>query len=356
MFFRQLIDPETSTWTYLLADPVSRQAVIIDPVLEQLDRDLAQLAELEFTLLYALDTHVHADHVTALGSLRKQLAAKTVVSAKSGSGCPDLFVRDGDILRFGSYGLTVRETPGHTNGCVSYVTLDQKMAFTGDALLIRGCGRTDFQQGSAARLFHSVRSQLFSLPDDCLVYPGHDYKGRTCSTIAEEKRHNPRLGLHKSEAEFVAIMADLKLAYPKRIDVALPTNLQCGLATPAPVDGSTPACRTWAPVERTTDNIPELPVEWVALHRAAARLVDVREPSELVGPLGLIDGAVNVPLSTLSQVATTWDKAQPVLLVCGTGRRSGQGARTLEALGFEQVASLRGGMTAWNAQTLPALL
>ena len=238
MFFRQLFDPETSTYTYLLADVDSKEAVIIDPVLEQIERDISQLSELGLTLRYALDTHVHADHVTALGQLRERLGAKTVVSARAGSGCPDLKVGTGDVIRFGRCALQVRETPGHTSGCVTYVTSDLRMAFTGDALLIRSCGRTDFQEGSAHTLYQSVMQQLFTLPDDCAVFPGHDYKGRTASTIAEEKRFNPRLGAGKTEAEFVVIMGELKLAHPRRMDVAVPANLQCGNLKPPAVDGT----------------------------------------------------------------------------------------------------------------------
>jgi sulfur dioxygenase len=228
MWFRQLFDPESSTYTYLLADEDARVAVIIDPVLEQLERDLQLIAELDLELVYALDTHVHADHVTGLGKLRERTGAKTVLSERAGVGCADILVKEGDRIRFGSCELQVRETPGHTNGCVTYVTDDHTMAFTGDALLIRGSGRTDFQQGDAHLLYHSVHEKIFTLPDACLLYPGHDYKGRTVSSVGEEKKHNPRLGDGRTEAEFVEIMSKLQLAYPKKIDVALPANLQCG--------------------------------------------------------------------------------------------------------------------------------
>ena len=153
MLFRQLFDAESSTYTYLLADEETREAVIIDPVLEQLDRDIGLLRDLGLTLRYALDTHVHADHVTALGSLREKLGAQTVLSANAGVGCADIAAHDGDLIRFGRHALEVRETPGHTAGCVTYVTDDRRMAFTGDALLIRGCGRTDFQEGNAHQLY-----------------------------------------------------------------------------------------------------------------------------------------------------------------------------------------------------------
>jgi glyoxylase-like metal-dependent hydrolase (beta-lactamase superfamily II) len=234
LLFRQLLDPETSTWTYLLADRETREAVLIDGVLEQLERDLALLRELDLTLRYALETHVHADHVTASGRLRRELGARVAVSAPAGVVNADLRLDDRDALRFGRHALEVRLTPGHTSGCASYVCHEQGIAFTGDALLIRGCGRTDFQQGDARTLFRSVRERLFSLPDDFLLYPAHDYKGRTVTTVAEEKRWNPRLGLERSEAEFVALMGQLKLSYPKRMDVAVPANLESGLAIPPP--------------------------------------------------------------------------------------------------------------------------
>lgn len=233
MLFRQLFDHESFTYTYLLADEESREAVLIDPVLEQLDRDASLIAELHLRLVHALDTHVHADHVTALGALRDRLGARTVVSARSGSGCPDVFVKEGDVVRFGALGLTVRETPGHTAGCITYVTLDERMAFTGDALLVRGCGRTDFQEGDARSLYRSVTEKIFTLPDACLLYPGHDYKGRTVTSVAEEKEHNPRLGGGRTLEDFVRIMSELKLSRPKRMDEAVPANLACG-QRPAP--------------------------------------------------------------------------------------------------------------------------
>lgn len=226
MIFRQLFEPVSSTYTYLLGDPDTREAVLIDPVAEEVDTYVALLAELGLTLRYTLETHVHADHVTAGALLRDRLGSRTVVHADAGAACADLPVRHGDRLRVGALELEVRETPGHTSGCVAYVAPDR--VFTGDTLLIGGCGRTDFQQGDAGRLYDSVHGQLFSLPPDTLVFPAHDYKGRTVSTIKEEVATNARLGGGKSRAEFVEIMANLKLAYPKQIDRAVPANQQCG--------------------------------------------------------------------------------------------------------------------------------
>ena len=229
MIFRQLFDAESSTYTYVLGDEKTREAVIIDPVIEHVARDLKLLAELDLKLVYALDTHVHADHVTALSTLRDRTGCKTVVSEKAGVDCADRLVNEKDRIVFGDHVLFARETPGHTGGCVTFVLgKDATMAFTGDALLIRGTGRTDFQEGDARVLYRSVHEKIFSLPSTCLVYPAHDYKGHTCSSVGEEKAHNPRLGGDRDVEAFVEIMSKLDLKYPKKIDVALPANLQCG--------------------------------------------------------------------------------------------------------------------------------
>ncbi len=232
VIFRQLFDPESATYSYLLADEASREAVLIDTVLEQFDRDRALLRELEVVVRYTLETHLHADHVTASGRFREALGSRVVVGAASGVANADIMLRDGDTVCFGRHTLEARLTPGHTKGCVTYSCREAGMAFTGDALLIRGCGRTDFQDGDAATLFGSVRGKIFSLPDETLLYPAHDYKGRMVTTVSEEKRFNPRLGLDKSETDCVTIMQELHLAYPKKMDVAVPANLKSGLVVP----------------------------------------------------------------------------------------------------------------------------
>ena len=224
MLFRQLFDDASSTYTYLLADPASGEAVIIDPVSERLERDITLIEELGLTLRYAIDTHVHADHVTAAGRLRERLGCITAISAQAGVDCANLLLREGDIIRFGTHSLRVLETPGHTNTCLSLVMPDR--VFTGDALLIRGCGRSDFQSGDAERLYHSITGKLFSLPDETRVYPSHDYHGMTLSTIGEEKRHNPRLRL--GHAGFIHFMETLELPYPQRMQEAVPANERCG--------------------------------------------------------------------------------------------------------------------------------
>ena len=235
MIFRQLFDPETSSYSYLLGDEVTREAVLIDSVAEQLQRDMSLLRELELKLVLALETHVHADHVTGAGRLREALGARVAVSRHSGVRNADQLLGDGDWIPVGSIRLEARATPGHTSGCMTFVT--DGIAFTGDALMIRGCGRTDFQDGDARTLFHSVRSRILTLPETTVLFPAHDYLGRTRTTVAEELRFNPRLGATKTVESFVELMGRLTLSKPKRMDEAIPLNLYAGVtpgARPAP--------------------------------------------------------------------------------------------------------------------------
>lgn len=234
LLLRQLFEKESSTYTYLLADVShpDKPAVLIDPVDKTVDRDLSVVKELGLKLTYAMNTHVHADHVTGSGLIKSKVPeVKSVISKASGAKA-DVLIEHGDKIYFGDLFLETRATPGHTSGCVTYVTGDgpdqpqPKMAFTGDALLIRGCGRTDFQSGNSEQLYKSVHSQIFSLPKDTYIYPAHDYKGFTVSTVGEEMLYNLRLT--KDEDTFKGIMANLNLAYPKMIDVAVPANLVCG--------------------------------------------------------------------------------------------------------------------------------
>ncbi len=227
MIFRQLFDYETWTYTYLLADEQSREAVLIDTVKEQSERDLALLKELGLSLKLVLETHIHADHVTGAGLLRQQTGAKVGVSAVAGVSCADIQLTDGMELSFGKSKLKVIATPGHTNTCTSFFC--DGRVFTGDALFIRDAGRTDFQEGSPEKLFDSVTTKLFSLPGTTQVFPGHDYKGQTSSTIAEEKAHNSKFGGGRSLLQFKELMAEMKLGQPKKIHIAVPANLQCGM-------------------------------------------------------------------------------------------------------------------------------
>jgi len=226
MIFRQFFEPVSSTYTYLLGCEYSGNAILIDTVASQTDFYIQQLDELDLDLIYTAETHVHADHITAAAVLRERLGSKSIVHRDAGALCADLLVTDGVILQVGEIVIKVLHTPGHTNGCVSYL-LDDRV-FTGDCLLINGCGRTDFQQGDAKIMYESITQKLFTLPDDTLVYPGHDYKGMTVSTIKQEKALNSRLGNQKSCEEFIEIMNNLNLPYPKFINEALPANQSCG--------------------------------------------------------------------------------------------------------------------------------
>jgi len=307
VIFRQTFDPSSSTYTYLLADPGTREAVLIDPVFEQARRDAALVAELGLKLLWTVETHVHADHVT------------------------------------GAW-------PGHTAGCVTYVLDDRSMAFTGDALLIRGCGRTDFQQGSPHALFRSVHEQIFTLPDACLLYPAHDYRGLTVSSVGEERQFNPRLGGEILEADFAGYMSHLGLAHPRQMEVAVPANLQCGRVESAAAGSED---TDWAPLVYTFSGIWEVQPEWLEEHGREVQIVDVREPDEFDGSLGHVPGARLVPLGTLAARAGELSKERPVVTVCRSGARSAQATVMLKKAGFAKVANLAGGMLRWRAQRLP---
>ena len=231
MIFRQLFDRESSTYTYLLGDSASGEAALIDPVIEHVERDLKLVGELGLRLTAVLETHVHADHVTGAGALRERTGARTHVAALGGAPCADVALQDGDVVRAGAIALRVLATPGHTSGCVSYLVEaagEPARVLTGDALLVRGCGRTDFQEGDAATLYRSVHEKLFTLDDATLVYPAHDYKGFTCTTIGEERRLNPRLGGGATLEGFVELMSHLDLAPPAKIHEAVPANRACG--------------------------------------------------------------------------------------------------------------------------------
>ncbi|MDP4300408.1 MBL fold metallo-hydrolase [Leptothrix discophora] len=357
MIFRQLFDAASSTYTYLLADPDSGEALLIDPVFEHLRRDTALLRELGLRLVATLDTHVHADHVTGAWLLQQRLGSRIAVSEASGAAHADLLLRDGDRVSFGPRHVEVRATPGHTAGCLSYVLDDQSMAFTGDALLIRGCGRTDFQQGSPATLFRSVRERILSLPPTCLLYPGHDYRGLTVTSVAEERRHNPRLGGDANVGDFTGYMNHLGLPHPKLMDIAVPANLQCG--RPAHGEGM-PADPDWAPVTCSFGGIWEIAP--LALQEQLAttssdpiQLLDVREAAEFHDALGHIDGARLLPLSELATRLGELEKDRPVVTVCRSGTRSAQASVLLAKAGFPQVANLGGGLLRWRAEGLPVV-
>ena len=228
--FRQLLDESSHTYTYLVADRASREAVLIDPVLEQCERDLQLMKELGLTLRATFETHVHADHVTASGLLRRKTGCQVALGQAAEVPCADVQLKNQETYRLGALSFLVLSTPGHTAGCTSFYCPALGAVFTGDALLIRGCGRTDFQQGNSQQLYESITQKLFTLPDETLVYPGHEYKGRSHSSVAEEKAHNPRAGGGRTVEQFQKIMAELKLDPPQRIREAVPLNMKCGEA------------------------------------------------------------------------------------------------------------------------------
>ncbi len=349
MIFRQLFDQVSSTYTYLLADEQSLDAVLIDPVFEQHTRDVALVRELGLKLRYTLDTHCHADHVTGAWLMRAETGSQIAMSGEYGAKNVDRALSHGDVVQFGAHSLEVRATPGHTSGCLSLVLDDHSMVFTGDALLVRGAGRTDFQHGCAHTLFRSISEQLFTLPDDCVVYPAHDYEGRTCSTIREERLFNPRIGGDAREEDFVGYMQNLALPHPKQLDVALPANMRAG----APEDGKIPAVATWAPLVTTYGGVREIKAEWVAAHRKSVQILDVRSPAEFTGQLGHIEGAQLIPIDDLRERVSEVSSEKPIVVVCQTGKRAALGVLILDKAGLSRVANLAGGMVKWRELRLP---
>ena len=345
--FRQLFDAASSTYTYLLADRASGQAVLIDPVFEQARRDEALIAELGLALAWTLETHVHADHVTAAWLLRQRLASRIALARASGAEGADRWLEHGDRIDFGARWLKVRATPGHTNGCLSYVLDDESRVFSGDCLLIRGCGRTDFQQGDSHALFASVRQQLFTLPGACLIYPGHDYNGLTVTSVEEERRYNPRLGGEVSEDDFAGHMKNLNLPHPKKLDIAVPANLRCGRPEGDAWSASEPS---WARLRSTFSGLWEIDPQALAEVAPAGQvqIVDVREPAEYHGPLGHIPHALLIPLGSLQASLARLDRERPVVAVCRSGSRSARAVAMLQQAGFAQVANLAGGMLRWR--------
>ena len=345
MMLRQLFDRSSCTYTYLLAD--GSEALLIDPVFEHARRDAALIRELGLTLRWTLETHIHADHVTGAWLLKQWTGCQMAAGSGCGSTAFDRLLAAGETVAFGGRHLTVRPTPGHTAGCVTYVLDDETAAFTGDALLVRGAGRTDFQGGDARTLYRSVTGQILTLPDACRLYPAHDYGGRTVTSVAEEKDHNPRLGGSRSEDDFAGYMDALGLAHPGKIDIAVPGNLQAGQPDDPTAAEESPG---WAPLTWTFAGAWELDGAWLEENRSSVTVLDVREPHEFDGELGHIEGAVLVPLGELSERADTLDPHKPIVAVCRAGGRSIQATVLLRRKGIDAAASLRGGMLAWRAE------
>lgn len=347
LVFRQLFDAASSTYTYLLGDGASRECVLIDPVFEQAPRDAALITELGLRLVCTLDTHVHADHVTGAWRLRQRLGSCIALSADAGASGADRLLKHGERIEFGKRWLEVRATPGHTAGCLSYVLDDQSRAFTGDCLLIRGCGRTDFQQGDAHTMFASVHEQLFTLPQACLLYPAHDYRGLTVTSVAEERAFNPRLGGEAAEGDFVGFMQNLGLPHPKQIDLALPANLRCG----EPAGGLAPPPEpAWAHLRFTFGGLWQIEPRELMDVAARVQVLDVRDPDEFHGPFGHVPGALSVPLGELAVRHGELARDRPVVAVCRSGTRSARAVALLQQAGFNDVANLAGGMLRWRVE------
>ncbi len=336
MLFRQLFDSVSSTYTYLLASRRGGEALIIDPVLERVDRYLKLIEELDLKLVKAVDTHLHADHITGLGALRDHTKCITVMGEQSGVDVVSMRVSDGDRLGIEGISLGVIYTPGHTDDSYSFTMADR--VFTGDTLLIRGTGRTDFQNGDARQQYESIFNRLMKLPDETLVFPAHDYKGDTVSTIAEERAHNPRLRVTSVE-EYVALMAGLKLPDPKMMDVAVPANMRQGLHQ------EEVAKRGWALSAEAARAM---------LGRPDVTLVDLREKAERERH-GCIPGALHAPYPNLAEnigpggvlheLAVTTGKR--LVFFCAFGERSAMAVQAAQDSGIAGACHIEGGMRAW---------
>jgi sulfur dioxygenase len=360
MIFKQLFDEATWTYTYLIADPISKEAVLIDPVNTHIDDYMALLEGQGLQLKYSLETHVHADHITASGLLRQRLGATTGVSRLCGAETADIQLQDGDVLTFADgEQIKVIATPGHTRGSLSFLWRDR--VFTGDSLLIGGCGRTDFQGGDAGAQYDSITRRLFTLPDETLVYPAHDYQQHWVSSIRQERTTNPRLA-GKSREQFIEIMNKLNLPKPRLIDEAVPANRRCGLEEKECQDVAVAVKETARPVRKpisVQDLVAEAKQHITEVNVASAKqllaegnivVVDVREESEYAN--GHIDNAIPLPRGVLEfkvdSIPGLADKSRAVVVYCRTGGRAALAAQTLQLLGYNNVLSIAGGFDAWQ--------
>ena len=337
MIFRQLFDGASGTYSYLLASRPGGEALIIDPVIEKVDRYLQLVRELDLKLVKAIDTHLHADHVTGLGALRDRTHCITVMGEQSKVDVVSMRIADGDRLQIEGVNLDVLYTPGHTDDSYSFVMADR--VFTGDTLLIRGTGRTDFQNGDPRAQYRSIFGRLLKLPDETLVYPGHDYKGDTVSTIGEERRFNPRLQV-KSVDEYVELMHNLRLADPKMMDVALPANMKVGL------DQEDIARRGWATTAQQAMRLVGQP---------DVALIDLRERSERER-YGTIPGSLHVPYPSLRENINAGgilhelakSTGKRLLFYCAFGERSAMAVQAAQDAGLSSSCHLQGGLAAWK--------
>jgi glyoxylase-like metal-dependent hydrolase (beta-lactamase superfamily II)/rhodanese-related sulfurtransferase len=345
MIFRQLFDSVSGTYSYLLASRAGGEALILDPVLEKADRYCQLLRELDLRLVKAVDTHLHADHVTGLGELRDRTQCITIMGEQSKADVVSMRVSDGDKVMIEGLSLDVMYTPGHTDDSYSYLMGDR--VFTGDTLLIRGTGRTDFQNGSSRAQYDSIFNRLLKLPDETMVYPAHDYKGDTVSTIGEERRYNPRLQV-RSVDEYIELMANLKLPNPKMMDVAVPANMHVGLHQ------EELARQGLALSARDAIN---------SLGRPDILLVDLRETSERAKH-GTISGALHAPYpgiaeslkpgGMLREVAAATGRR--VVFFCAFGERSAMAVAAAKNVGLSNTAHIEGGIDAWKKVGGPVVM
>jgi glyoxylase-like metal-dependent hydrolase (beta-lactamase superfamily II)/rhodanese-related sulfurtransferase len=337
MIFRQMFDAASGTYSYLLASRRGGEALIIDPVLEKVGRYIELLNELDLRLLKAIDTHLHADHVTGLGALRDRTQCITVMGEQTKADVVSMRVKDGDKIDIDEVSLGVIHTPGHTDDSYSFTMADR--VFTGDTLLIRGTGRTDFQNGDPRAQYESIFNRLLKLADQTLVYPAHDYRGESVSTIGEEKAFNPRLQVQSVE-QYVELMNNLKLPNPKMMDVAVPANTKIGLS-----QGEV-ARRGWAV---TTAEFAQ------AIDRFDVAIVDIRETSEQEDE-GTIPGALHVPYAMLAEslrprgALYQTGVAKNLIFICTFGERSAMAVQLAQAVGLERARHLHGGLAEWRAR------
>ncbi|TGP55334.1 MBL fold metallo-hydrolase [bacterium M00.F.Ca.ET.230.01.1.1] len=344
MIFRQLFDSVSGTYSYLLASRKGGEALIIDPVLEKVDRYLQLVNELDLRLVKAVDTHLHADHITGLGALRDKTHCVTVMGEQTKADVVSMRLADGDKLAIEGLALDVIYTPGHTDDSYSFILPDR--VFTGDTLLIRGTGRTDFQNGDPRQQYESIFGRLLKLPDETLIFPAHDYKGETVSTIGEEKAFNPRLQV-KSVDEYVEIMNSLKLSNPKMMDVAVPANMRVGLHQ------DDIASRGWAVSAEQA---------LALVGRPDVALIDLREQSERERH-GVIPGAIHLPYARLQENIAAGgmlhelakSTSKQLLFYCAFGERSAMAVQAAQDVGITSARHIQGGIDAWRKASGPLM-
>ncbi|MEE9338461.1 MAG: MBL fold metallo-hydrolase [Methylococcaceae bacterium] len=358
MIFKQLFDKTSCTFTYLLADLDSKEALFIDPVDNHVDEYLALLKKHNLQLKYSFETHVHADHITASGLLRQATGAKTAIGLHCRAGTADYQLEGNEVFTLGTSTIKTIATPGHTAGSISYLWKDK--LFTGDTLFIGGCGRTDFQNGNAGDLFDSVTKKIFTLPGETLVYPGHDYKGNFVSCVYQEKTSNPRLS-GKTRDEFIEIMDNLNLPVPKLINEAVPANLYCGIdeeealqiADSSEFSQSNKDRRgVQGVINRAKQQIKQVNLATAKkmIQTGEVIILDVREKNEF--ELGFIENAIHIPRgevkSTVETLIPTNNKDKSILIYCASGNRSALAGQIMQDIGFSNVTSLIGGYIAWK--------